>query len=58
MEIDTDKEKKKENPRFVSYKKVLLFGAESTGKSSFTMKLNEGKFQENIEHTKEGKIII
>ena len=57
MEIDTDKEKKKEKPKFISYKKVLLFGAESTGKSSFTMKLKERKFQENIEHAKEGKII-
>ena len=55
MEIDTDKEKKKEKPKFVSYKKVLLFGAESTGKSSFTLRLKEGKFQEDIEPTKEGK---
>ena len=54
MEIDTDKEKKKEKPKFVSYKKVLLFGAESTGKSSFTKLLKFGKFLEKISHTEEG----
>ena len=58
MEVDTIEKKEKEKPKYVSYKKVLLFGAESTGKSSFTMRLKEGKFQENIEQTKEGKIII
>ena len=53
MEINTSEEKEK--PKFISYKKVLLFGAESTGKSSFTLRLKEGKFQEDIEPTKEGK---
>ena len=58
MEINTIEEKQEEKPKYISYKKVLLFGAESTGKSSFTLRLKEGKFQENIEHSKEGKIII
>ena len=39
---------------FISYKKVLLFGTESTGKSSFTMRLKTGKFQEKIPHAEEG----
>ena len=41
---------------FISYKKVLLFGAESSGKSSFSNKLQGKKFQEDIIHTDEGKI--
>ena len=43
---------------FFSYKKVLLFGDESTGKSSFANKLKGKKFKEDIEHTEEGKLII
>ena len=48
-------EANKEKEIFVSYKKVLLFGAESTGKSSFSNRLKTGEFKDNIEHTKEGK---
>ena len=55
MEVNTSEEKEEEKPKFISYKKVLLFGAESTGKSSFTLRLKEGKFQEDIKPTKEGK---
>ena len=40
---------------FISHKKVLLFGSESTGKSSFSNRLKTGVFKDNIEHTKEGK---
>ena len=52
MEINTSEEKEK--PKFISYKKVLLFGTVSTGKSSFTMRLKKGKFQEKILNTEEG----
>ena len=39
---------------FVSYKKVLLFGAESTGKSSLSKRLEKGKFIEDIANTEDG----
>ena len=42
-------------PKFVSYKKVLLFGAESTGKSTFSNLLKGKTFKEDIPHTEEGK---
>ena len=42
-------------PNFASYKKVLLFGAESTGKSSFSNILKTGLFKDDIKHTEEGK---
>ena len=42
-------------PDFVSYKKVLLFGDQSTGKSSFTERLQKNKFIEDIVSTKESK---
>ncbi len=45
-------------PNFVSYKKVLLFGIEYSGKSTFINKLKQIEFQENIEHTKDCKIFI
>ena len=47
-------EENNNNSDFISYKKVLLFGAESTGKSSFTKLLKFGKFPEKISHTEEG----
>ena len=40
---------------FVSYKKVLVFGSEGTGKTSLTKKLEQDLF-ENESHTKDGKI--
>ena len=43
---------------FFSYKKVLLFGDESTGKSSFANKLKGKKFDEDIQHSEEGKLIF
>ena len=51
MELNNSEEK----PEYISYKKVLLFGAESTGKTSFANLLKKGKFEENITHTVEGK---
>jgi len=47
-----------ENGEFIAYKKVLLLGSKSTGKTTFSKWLKIGKFQENIAHTKEGNIII
>ena len=48
----------REKVDFISYKKLLVFGAESSGKSSFAHRLSKGKFKENLVHTQEGKIII
>ena len=48
-------EPKIDKPEFISHKKVLLFGSESTGKSSFSNILKTGVFKDNIDHTKEGK---
>lgn len=38
---------------YISHKKLLIFGAESTGKSSLSNRLIFGRFVDNIEHTKE-----
>ena len=46
-----------EDSDIISYKKVLLFGDESTGKTSFSKLLKFGKFPEKILHTEEGKAI-
>ena len=48
----------REKDDFISYKKLLVFGAESSGKSSFAHRLTKGKFKEDLVHTQEGKIII
>ena len=42
-------------PNFISYKKVLLFGAESTGKSSLSYRFEKNEFQDNIFPTNDGK---
>ena len=42
-------------PDFVSYKKVLLFGSESSGKSTIVNRLKTGEFKGEIGHTKDGK---
>ena len=39
------------NDDFISYKKVLLFGDEGTGKTSFISKLETKVFNESIPHT-------
>ena len=46
---------KEKEQDFISYKKVLLFGAKSTGKTSFSNLLKTGKFEENIAHSEESK---
>ena len=43
-----------DNSEYTSYKKVLLFGAQSTGKSSLANKLKGISFEENINHTENG----
>ena len=55
MAQENNKNEKK--PEYVSYKKVLLFGSKSTGKTSFSNLLKTGKFEENIKHTEESKVI-
>jgi GTPase SAR1 family protein len=40
---------------YVSYKKVLVFGSEGTGKTSFTKRLEQDLFEDES-HTEEGKI--
>jgi GTPase SAR1 family protein len=41
-------------PEFVSYKKVLIFGAEGTGKTTLTKSIEKGSFSEES-HTENGK---
>ena len=42
------------SPEFVSYKKVLIFGGEGTGKTSLTKRIERGAFT-NESHTENGK---
>ena len=44
------------SPEFVSYKKVIIFGAEGTGKTTLTKYIEKGKFTEES-HTENRKII-
>ena len=41
-------------PEFVSYKKVLIFGTEGSGKSSLTKSFEKGSFS-NENHTENDK---
>ena len=45
------------SPEFVSYKKVIIFGAEGTGKTTLTKYIEKGKFTEES-HTENCKINI
>ncbi len=45
------------SPEFVSYKKVIIFGAEGTGKTTLTKYIEKGKFTEES-HTENRKINI
>ena len=42
------------SPEFVSYKKVLVFGANGTGKSTLTKYIEKGSFSNEL-HTENGK---
>ena len=43
-----------ETPEFVSYKKVLVFGGEGTGKTTLTKFIEKGSFSEEA-HSEKGK---
>ena len=43
-----------EAPEFVSYKKVLVFGAEGTGKTTLTKFIEKGTFSE-VTHSEKSK---
>ena len=45
------------SPEFVSYKKVVIFGSEGTGKSSLSKRIERGAFT-NETHTENGKYKI
>ena len=45
------------SPEFVSYKKVLIFGSEGTGKTSLTKRIERGSFT-NESHTENCKLKI
>ena len=42
-------------PEFVSYKKVLVFGSEGSGKTSLTKTFEKGSFTQET-HTENGKL--
>ena len=44
------------SPEFVSYKKVVVFGAVATGKTTLTKSIEKGVFT-NETHTENGKIL-
>jgi len=41
-------------PEFVSYKKLMIFGSEGTGKSSLVKRIERGSFTNEV-HTENGK---
>lgn len=43
---------------YVSYKKLLVFGAEGSGKTSFSKYLETDGFSSEITHTENGKLIF
>ena len=47
-------DKEQDENEFTSYKKVIIFGAEGSGKSTLTKSLETGKFSEQT-HTQDSK---
>ncbi len=45
----------KTSQKYISYKKVLLFGTKGTGKSSLIHRLEKDEFPKSISPTEEGK---
>ena len=44
------------SPEFASFKKVVIFGSEGSGKTSLSKRIERGSFT-NESHTEAGKII-
>ena len=49
---------KEDESDYVCFKKLLLFGEKSTGKSSFSSILKRRKFQEDIAHTEDCRQLL
>ena len=49
-------DKEQDENEFTSFKKVIIFGAEGSGKSTLSNYLETGKFSEQT-HTQDGKYI-
>ena len=47
-----------DKPAYIMHKKVLLFGCEASGKTTFSNFLKTGSFNKNVSHTNESKYII
>lgn len=45
------------SPEFISYKKLLVFGAEGVGKTTLTKSIEKGTFSEDITHSENRKFI-
>jgi len=43
------------NLELTTYKKVLLFGSQGTGKSTLSQRFLTEKFEQNLKHTEDSK---
>jgi GTPase SAR1 family protein len=44
-------------PEFISYKKLVVFGAVGVGKTTLTKSIEKGNFSEDITHSENRKFI-